>query len=104
MRKVSNKNNPDASIANTEYIGKDMGIFLGGAVCHSAVAVRMLHGICDSETAKAIRLKLNKGFIWIPKKGLIKTNYDDIFKLAHWVNLDERIVERNQTISGVSSV
>lgn len=93
-----------------EFEGKEISILLGGAVAHSAVVVRMLHGHCDTETEKAIKLQLDKGFLWLPKKALavIKSNYstDVSYRLAKWFKFSRQqdiIVERNESISGQSN-
>ncbi len=104
---MSQQPNPDSP---KQFEGRDICIFLGGAVAHSAVVVRCLHGHCDIETEKAIKLQLNKGYVWIPKKALVpaKSIYQDpdSYKLAKWFNFSKQqflIVEKNQSISGVSN-
>jgi len=101
----------DNSINCKEFEGRDISIRLGGAVTSSAVVVRMLHGHCQLETEKAIELKLNKGVLWLPKKALIpiKSQYltETCYKLARWFTFSrqqEIIVEKNQSISGQSSI
>ena len=95
-----------------KYIGKDISIVLGGATAPSAVVVRFLHTYCINETEKAIQLKLNdNSTLWLPKKGLlvVKSEYatDTIYRIAKWVKFSEsqeRMIERNHSISGVSCV
>ena len=96
--------------AAKEFEGKDISILLGGAATNSAVVVRMLHGRCDSETEKALRLQLTNGYLWLPKKALIaiKSTYstDVSYKLAKWFDFSRQqqiIVEKNQAISGQSN-
>lgn len=93
-----------------EFEGQHISILLGGAVAHGAVVIRMLHGNCELETEKAIKLQLDKGFLWIPKKALvvIKSSYstDACYKLAKWFDFSRQqqtIVEKNQSISGQSN-
>jgi hypothetical protein len=92
------------------FEGKDISIFLGGALAHSAVAVTILHGICELESDKAIKLKLGKDFVWIPKKALTKVQKEpddaSYYKLAKWFQFSGkalRVVENNLSISGSSN-
>lgn len=96
---------------NASFQGKDISIFLGGALAPTAVAVSMLHGLCDLETEKALRLKLNDSHLWLPKKALIPvTNEyldgpDTYYKLAKWFTfkpIQIRIVEKNLSTNGCS--
>jgi|ERR1051326_2776471 hypothetical protein len=96
---------------NNDFLGKDISIFLSGAATNSAVCVKSIHGRCDEQTDKAIRVKLDKGFVWIPKKALIEKKIangtDAYFRLAKWFRFNEsqdRIIEANFSISGQSII
>lgn len=92
-------------------IGRQVSVFLGGAVAHSAVAVSMLHAVCDQETEKAVRLRTDAGdHIWFPKKALVRqeSKYADanLYALARWFRLDarqEKIIDRSLSVGGVSA-
>lgn len=93
------------------FIGKDISIFLSGAATNTAVCVRSIHGRCDTQTDKAIRIILDKGYLWIPIKALIEKKFavpngeDSYFRLAPWFTFtdqQDRIIEKNASISGVS--
>lgn len=94
-----------------KFEGQEVSIFLGGAVTNIAVVVRMLHAHCETETDKAIKLKLDKDVLWLPKKALIPIESlyltDVCYKLAKWFKFSRQqdiIVEKNERISGQSSV
>jgi len=97
------------SQAESPLVGQEIALRLGGAVAHSAVVVRMLHARCAQETEQAVCLTLSpKHYLWLPKKALreVKTTNDRYFQLQPWcrfTNLQLALIEKYQTISGVSN-
>jgi hypothetical protein len=90
--------------------GLDVSILIGGAVCHSAVAVRMIHGRITRTTPKAIQLTDRDGRqLWLPRFCLeqfggggvcwkLTKAFDRIATSDQWNRID-----RMSEISGVSA-
>ena len=80
------------------FIGNYISIYLNGCASSSSVIVHMIHCEVEKTTLKAVKIRNDKGFLWIPKKAL-KTDKTTSFKLAHWFKPD---YEQNRTIERMS--
>jgi hypothetical protein len=91
---------------------KTIFIQLGGAVCHSAVATRLLEGKVDRLTEKAVKIVVNirnKDYtLWLPLSALKETKgkYSTWYTLAKWFkpNKFQRFIFDNVEVSGISYV
>lgn len=86
-------------------VAQMISLLIGGAVAHSAVAVRMAHGTVAKTTEKAVLITFDNGSLWLPKKSLVKSKVTDTYKLAHWFTPSSQqwsVIEKNSRINQIS--
>lgn len=73
-------------------VGDYVGIYLGGATAHCAVAVSHVFGEVTAETEKAVEITAKRGKCWLPRRALIAPTtppeMGGSYRLARWFKAD----------------